>query len=65
MNRLSKDLGDIDMRLPFLWSFFLNMGFAILTTVGVVAYSVPWFLIPVAVIAAVCTCRRLQGGPRL
>ncbi len=50
----------MDMRLPFLWSFLLNMGYQILTTVGVIAYSVPWFLllmIPM-VIACTCTSRR-------
>ncbi len=55
MNRLSKDLSDVDMRLPFLWAFFINMGTQIATTIGVVAYSLPWFLIAFFVIGVVCT----------
>ena len=54
INRISKDQGDVDIRLPLLWSFFLNMGFQILTTVGVIAYSVPWFLLLLIPMAGCC-----------
>jgi hypothetical protein len=61
MNRLSKDMSDVDMRLPFLWSFFINFGTQILTTIGVVAYSAPWLLIAFFVVGVVCKlfCRLL------
>jgi hypothetical protein len=51
MNRLSKDQTDIDSRLSFLWAFFLNMSLQVLTTVGVIAYSAPWFLLPLTPMA--------------
>jgi ABC-type multidrug transport system fused ATPase/permease subunit len=56
LNRISKDQGEVDMRLPFMWQFVLNMGMQILTTMGVVAYSSPWFLIALGPVAVVCTC---------
>jgi ABC-type multidrug transport system fused ATPase/permease subunit len=50
LNRFSKDLDDVDVGLPTTAEQLLDNLFLIFFSLGVVAYVVPYFLIPMAVI---------------
>ena len=64
MNRVSKDQNEVDMRLPFMWQFVANMFLQILTTIGVIGYSAPWFLLAILPVAIFCACHpRLRRAP--
>ncbi|XP_043243521.1 multidrug resistance-associated protein 5-like isoform X2 [Amphibalanus amphitrite] len=53
LNLFSRDLDEIDVRLPFTTETFLQNSLMILTSLFFVAMVFPWFLVPLAVIAAV------------
>ena len=53
LNLFSRDLDEIDVRLPFTTETFLQNSLMILTALFFVAMVFPWFLIPLVVIAAV------------
>eukprot|EP00045_Choanoeca_perplexa_P015068 m.182226 g.182226 ORF g.182226 m.182226 type:complete len:1453 (+) comp16881_c0_seq1:165-4523(+) len=46
LNRFSKDLDDVDVQLPTVLENLLQNLFLIIFSLGVVAYVVPWFLLP-------------------
>ncbi|EDQ90078.1 uncharacterized protein MONBRDRAFT_82, partial [Monosiga brevicollis MX1] len=46
LNRFAKDLDDVDVQLPAVLEQLLQNMFLIIFSLGVVAYVVPWFLIP-------------------
>ncbi|XP_037076068.1 multidrug resistance-associated protein 5-like isoform X2 [Pollicipes pollicipes] len=53
LNLFSRDLDEIDVRLPFTTETFLQNTLMILTSLFFVALVFPWFLLPLVVIAAV------------
>ena len=53
LNLFSRDLDEIDVRLPFTTETFLQNTLMILTSLFFVAMVFPWFLVPLVVIAAV------------
>eukprot|EP00043_Microstomoeca_roanoka_P008172 m.78868 g.78868 ORF g.78868 m.78868 type:complete len:1323 (+) comp14131_c0_seq1:57-4025(+) len=52
LNRFSKDLDEIDVRLPFVAEQFLQNTALLLITMGMIAYVFPWFLVALVPISA-------------
>ena len=44
INRFAKDIDVVDTVMPYNLDFFLYSWLAVLSTLGVIAYSTPWFL---------------------
>ncbi|EGD76178.1 hypothetical protein PTSG_00884 [Salpingoeca rosetta] len=52
LNRFSRDLDEIDVRLPFVAEQFLQNSALLLITLCMIAYVFPWFLLALVPIAA-------------
>lgn len=52
LNRFSKDLDEIDVRLPFVGEQFLQNVTLIIIVVCLIAVIVPWFLLPLGPVVA-------------
>lgn len=56
LNRFSKDMDEVDIKLPFFTEQLLQNGSLILLTIGVIAGVFPWFLavlVPLAIVFAI------------
>eukprot|EP00049_Salpingoeca_infusionum_P013021 m.242611 g.242611 ORF g.242611 m.242611 type:complete len:1470 (+) comp15333_c1_seq3:97-4506(+) len=52
LNRFSKDMDEVDVRLPFQLDQFLQNCALIVIMLGLIAYVFPWFLLPLLPIGA-------------
>ncbi|XP_072049231.1 ATP-binding cassette sub-family C member 5-like isoform X2 [Amphiura filiformis] len=55
LNRFSKDMDEVDVRLPLYLEFWIQNVLRILFTIGLVAMVFPWFLIAVVFLASFYT----------
>ncbi|XP_078785939.1 ATP-binding cassette sub-family C member 5 isoform X1 [Oryzias latipes] len=53
LNRFSKDMDEVDTRLPFQAEMFIQNGILVVLCLGVIACVFPWFLVALAPLALV------------
>ncbi|CAH1245355.1 ABCC5, partial [Branchiostoma lanceolatum] len=65
LNRFSKDLDEVDVRLPFQAEMFLQNSCLLLFSIAMVAYALPYFLIAIVPLAVVFLYIRNFSGSAL